>query len=116
MASWDTSVNISPDYNSAKESSIVVREVQFGDGYKKLINYGLNNDLKKYNFKFQNKTTAEKNTIVNFLEARKGTEPFDFTAPDESSSKKYICKNWQETFVAANAFTINVVFEEVAIP
>tara|TARA_Y100000361_G_scaffold120424_1_gene112125 strand:+ start:59 stop:409 length:351 start_codon:yes stop_codon:yes gene_type:complete len=116
MANWDTTVNISPDYNSSKESSIVVREVQFGDGYKKLINYGLNNDLKKYNFKFQNKTTAEKNTIVNFLEARKGTEPFDFTAPDESSSKKYICKNWQETFVAANAFTIKVVFEEVAIP
>ena len=36
MANWDTTVNISPDYNSSKESSIVVREVQFGDGYKKL--------------------------------------------------------------------------------
>ena len=88
MASWDTSVNISPDFSSTKQSSIVTREVQFGDGYKKLVSYGLNNDLKKYNFKFQNKNTTEKNTIVNFLEARKGVDPFDFTAPDESSSKK----------------------------
>tara|TARA_Y100000356_G_scaffold68657_1_gene56346 strand:+ start:282 stop:632 length:351 start_codon:yes stop_codon:yes gene_type:complete len=116
MASWDTSVNISPDFSSTKQSSIVTREVQFGDGYKKLVSYGLNNDLKKYNFKFQNKNTTEKNTIVNFLEARKGVDPFDFTAPDESSSKKYLCKEWTETFVAANVFTIQVVFEEVAIP
>ena len=34
MASWDTSVNISPDFSSTKQSSIVTREVQFGDGYK----------------------------------------------------------------------------------
>nr|BAR26353.1 Phage-related protein (COG4718) [uncultured Mediterranean phage uvMED]BAR26433.1 Phage-related protein (COG4718) [uncultured Mediterranean phage uvMED] len=116
MASWDSSVNISPDFSSTKQSSIVVREVQFGDGYKKLVNYGLNNDLKKYNFKFENKTTTEKNTIVNFLEAREGTDPFDYTAPDQSSSSKYICKNWTETFTAAGLFTITVVFEEVAIP
>lgn len=116
MASWDSSVNISPDYNSTKQSSIVVREVQFGDGYKKLVSYGLNNDLKKYNFKFENKTTTEKNTIVNFLEARKGVDAFDFTPPDQSSSSKYLCREWSETFVAANAHTITVVFEEVAIP
>ena len=116
MANWDTEVNISADFGSTKETSIVVREVQFGDGYKKLFNYGLNNDLKKYNFRYRNNTTLEKNTIINFLEARKGTEPFDFTAPDQSSSKKYICKNWQETFIAANVFTITVAFEEVAIP
>ena len=116
MASWDSSVNISPDYNSTKQSSIVVREVQFGDGYKKVVSYGWNNDLKKYNFKFENKTTVEKNTIVDFLEARKGVDPFDFTPPDQSSSSKYLCKEWQETFVAANAHTITVVFEEVAIP
>ena len=58
MANWDTEVNISADFGSTKETSIVVREVQFGDGYKKLFNSGLNNDLKKYNFRFRNKRFA----------------------------------------------------------
>ena len=116
MANWNNDVGLVPDYNADKESSIVLREVQLGDGYKSLQKFGLNTDLKKWNLRFSNITETESDTAEAFLEARGGQESFEWTAPRESSSSKYICKTWRKTFPYSNLATLTVNFEEVAKP
>ena len=116
MASWDSEVNIQPDYNATERHSPTVREVQFGSGYVKSVVFGLNQDLARWDLSFSNLTTTQANTANAFLKARKGSEAFDWTAPYASSSSKYKCKSWNISIPVANRKTITAIFEEVAIP
>ena len=116
MASWDSSVNIQPDYDVAERHEPTVREVRFGNGFVKSMVFGLNQDLARWDLRFSNLTTTEANTIKNFLRDRKGSEAFDWTAPYASSASKYKCKTWQISIPYANTYTISALFEEVAIP
>ena len=54
MASWDSEVNIQPDYNATERHSPSVREVQFGSGYVKSVVFGLNQDLARWDLRFSN--------------------------------------------------------------
>ena len=56
MASWNTSVNIPPDYGVVKKSTPKFREVQLGDGYVVAAKFGLNQDLKTWDLTFSNIT------------------------------------------------------------
>ena len=116
MASWDTSVNIQPDFDVTERHEPTVKEVKFGNGFVKSMVFGLNQDLATWLLRFSNLTTTEANTIKNFLRDRKGSEAFDWTAPYASSASKYKCKTWQISIPYANTYTISALFEEVAIP
>ena len=116
MANFNNDVGINPSYPLTEETSIAVTRVKFGSGYEMAVQFGLNQDLKKYRAIWTNITLAEKNSIQNFLEARKGTEVFTWTPPNHSSAKKYRCSDWQHTLVAANIYTFNADWVEVAIP
>ena len=116
MASWDTSVNIQPDFDVTERHEPTVKEVKFGNGFVKSMVFGLNQDLARWDLRFSNLTTTEANTIKNFLRDRKGREAFDWTAPYASSASKYKCKTWQISIPYANTYTISALFEEVAIP
>ena len=113
MASWNTDVGLVPDYGAEKETSIVTREVQLGDGYRSMQKFGLNTDLKKWNLRFSNITETEADTAEAFLEARGGQESFSWTAPGEPTISRYICKKWKKTFPYSNLATITAIFEEV---
>ena len=108
--------SIDPDYGASKANEPNVRRVQFGDGYQQVLNYGLNQDLKKYDLIWTNITLAQKNLIQNFLEARKGFESFDWTPPNHSASKKYRCQNFSHTLTYAGIYTFKSSWEEVAVP
>ena len=116
MASWDSEVNIQPDYDATEQHSPTVREVQFGSGFVKSVVFGLNQDLARWNLRFSNLTTTQSNTINTFLKARKASEAFDWTAPYAASSSKYKCKTWNISIPYANTATVTATFEEVAIP
>ena len=116
MANFNNDVGINPSYPLKEQSSIAVSRVKFGSGYEMAVQFGINQDLKKYSLTFTNISTTDRNTIVNFLEARKGTEAFDWTPPNQSSSSKYRCSDWDDTLVAANIYVLNADFVEVAIP
>ena len=116
MANFNNDVGINPSYPLNESTSIAVRKVQFGDGYQQVLNYGLNQDLKKYDLIWTNITLAQKNLIQNFLEARKGFESFDWTPPNHSASKKYRCQNFSHTLTYAGIYTFKSSWEEVAVP
>ena len=107
---------ITPSYGIRKSSSPNVRQVQFGDGYVMRTVFGINQDLKMYSPSWKNISETDADTISTFLEARGGSESFDWTPSGESSSSKFICQKWSKSIPYLNRATISATFEEVAEP
>ena len=107
--------SINPSYGASKRSQPTVRNVQFNDGYSQRLRYGLNTDLKTWSLKFEVSET-DADTIEAFLDARGGAENFDFTPPGESSSSKFICREWSKSIPYLNRATIQATFEQVFEP
>ena len=103
---------ITPTYGIQKTSQPNVRIAQFGSGYSQRTTFGLNQNPKVYNLTFE-VSEADADTIEDFLDARGGVENFDFTPPGESSSTKYICRNWSKSIPYLNRATIQATFEQV---
>lgn len=111
MASFPTTVN--PTYGAVKKSEPKVRVAQFGSGYSQRSTFGINQNLKVYNFTWRNISETNADEIETFLDARAGVENFDYT-PAGESSKKFICRQWNKTISYLNRATISATFEEVA--
>ena len=112
MANFPTTVN--PSYGSRKISEPKIRIAQFGSGYSQRSTLGINQNLKQYQFDWNNISETQADEIETFLDARAGVEHFDYTPAGESASKKFICRNWQKTIPYLNRASISAVFEEVA--
>ena len=112
MASFPTTV--APDFGVRKISKPNIRIAQFGDGYQQRSTFGINQNLKVYNLTFTNITETESDEIEDFLDLMAGVQSFTFTPPNESSSSKFICKDWNKTNPFADRATISATFEEVA--
>ena len=112
MASFPTTVN--PSYGTNKKSAPNIRIAQFGSGYQQRSTFGINQNLKVYQFNWNNISETDADEIETFLDARAGVENFDYTPAGESTSKKFICREWNKTIPFLNRASISAVFEEVA--
>ena len=104
--------SITPTYGTRKTNSPIVKTTQFGDGYQQRVQFGVNQYPKVFSLTF-NVSETDADTIETFLDARGGTESFDFTPPGETSSSKFICRSWTKSMPYNNRATINATFEEV---
>ena len=104
--------SITPTYGVQKKSQPNVRIAQFGSGYSQRTTFGINQNPKVYNLTFEVSET-DADTIEDFLDARGGVENFDFTPPGDTSSSKYICRNWSKSIPYLNRATIQATFEQV---
>ena len=104
--------DITPTYGLQKNSAPNVRIAQFGSGYSQRSTFGINQNPKVYSFTFQVSET-DADTIEDFLDARGGTESFDFSPPKETGTQKYICRNWSKSIPYKNRATIQATFEQV---
>lgn len=104
--------SITPTYGIQKSSKPNVRIAQFGSGYSQRTVFGLNQNPKVYALTFEVSET-DADTIEDFLDARGGSEKFDFTPPGESSSSKYICREWSKSIPYLNRATVLATFEQV---
>jgi len=102
-------------FTASESSQPSVRKVQFGDGYEQRLRFGLNTDPKIWQLTFANRTDSERETILNFLEARGGAESFDWTPP-RGSAGKYVCSEWNMNMLNCNNNTITATFVEVFEP
>ena len=108
--------SINPTYTGLnKRSRPSVRTVQFGDGFSQRITYGLNQDPKQWSLTFEVSET-DADTIETFLEARGGSESFDWSPPDETTTYKWICQDWSKSIPYLNRATITATFQQVIEP
>ena len=106
--------SIDPSYNLSKKSAPAVRTAQFGSGYSQRSIFGINQNLKVLDLRWENIPEADADTIETFLDARSGSGNFDFTAPGEASSSKYICNEWNKNIPYSGIATITASFPQVA--
>jgi len=118
----NTFPSINPTYGVQKRSAPRTTELQFGDGYVSRANFGLNQNPKIYQLTYEvsesdnfNSTgISSADTIENFLDDRaKDTASFNFTPPGESTSSRFVCRQWNKSIPYLNRARIQVTFEEV---
>ena len=107
--------SITPTYGTQKRSEPNVRIAQFGSGYSQRTTFGINQNPKQFDLTFVVSET-DADTIETFLNQRGGVENFTFTPPGESSSMKFICRQWDKSIPYLNRATIQATFEEVFEP
>jgi len=102
-----------PSFSSPESSAPKVRKVSLGDGYEQRVAMGINNDPKTWRLQFNNRTDADRDTIRNFLEARKGSEAFDWTTPWGQAGRKWVCEEWSIDPTNCNNNQITATFRQV---
>ena len=117
MASFPTTVQ--PAYSGfSKRSQPNIKKVRFADGFEHRILFVLaeHQNPKVYNFTF-NVSETEADTIETFLDARANdSASFDFEAPGETASQKFVCEAWSKSIPYNNRATIQTTFREVFEP
>jgi phage-related protein len=104
-----------PSFEATESSQPRVRRTQFGDGYENRITWGLNANPKEWSLTFAERTNTERDQILAFLDARAGSESFDWTPP-RGTAGKYVCSEWQVTLTAFNFNTVTATFRQVFEP
>jgi phage-related protein len=105
--------SIRPSLISNKKVKARILQNTFGDGYSQRAADGLNSTPSVWMLTWGGRTVSEIDTLEAFFEARGGWDDFDWTPERESSSKKFICKEWSRSFVANDNDTITAKLEEV---
>lgn len=104
------------DYGASLTAEPKVRSVKFGDGYEQRQKYGINTTQEAWNLTFAQRDQADTEAIIGFFEDAGAVTAFDWTAPGESSAKKWICRSWNKTIERGNRFTITAQFDRVYDP
>lgn len=87
--------------------------VTFGDGYTVRTGDGLNTVIEKWSMVWDSILEAERDILIDFFDSLEGFASFDFTAPKESVSKKWIVQSVDETPINATYTRVEAVFERV---
>jgi len=88
MANFNTEVNINPDRGLKADSKPRVLVANYGDGYEQRVAAGINNTPEVWNLTWKNRSAADANKIIGFLETQGGVTAFDWypTGYDISST------------------------------
>lgn len=90
-----------------------VRRAQFGDGYSQRSRDGINSRTSSWSLSFTNRSQAEADAIIAFLDARGGVEAFTFDLPGENSGRLYVCEDYART-PGGTLFGVSATFKEEA--
>ena len=102
-----------PSFGSPETSQPRVSKTSLGDGYEQRIRFGLNTDPKIWNLQFDNRIDTERELIRAFLEARRGSESFDWTTPWNQAGRKWVCEEWTIEPSNCNNNQIQAKFRQV---
>lgn len=88
MANFNIEVNINPDRGLKTDQKPRVLVATYGDGYEQRVAAGINNTPEVWNLTWKNRTAADANKIIKFLEDQGGVTAFDWypTGYDISST------------------------------
>ena len=108
--------SISPKYGASSRSNPTLKQVQFGDGYVHVLKYGLNQNPKTWNLRWEVSET-EATTIEDFLDARADDgNTFDWTPLDSSVSYKWRCLSWSKSIPYKDRASISATFTQFFEP
>ena len=89
-----------------------VLEASFGDGYKQRTNLGINANPQSWSLAFVFTGVGSHLAWKSFLDGLNGVTPFDWTPPGESSSFRFICKDYSVNAQPGSIYNCSAVFEQ----
>lgn len=120
MATFDQATvgaDVTPNFEARKRSQPNVRTVQFGDGYEQRLTYGLNQNPQSWTLRWEYRTDTDADLIEAFFDARAAdNDAFDWSPPDDASTYKWVCNEWDRTLTHPNLSTITATFRQVFEP
>lgn len=93
----------------------LINVARFGDGYAQRMPQGLNHDLEKNTWTWENLSFEEYTAIWDFLKEREGWKPFLYAVPWGGTpvQKKYVAPKYSRSRPTAAAWNITCEVEEV---
>ena len=85
MANFNTDVNITPDRGLSTEQKPRILSAAYGDGYEQRVAAGINNIPESWSLSWNNRTKADSNKIVKFLEDQAGVTAFEVSSTTTSA-------------------------------
>ena len=104
--------SINPTYGHRSAVRLVCVQFSLAVATSSVPQFGLHQNPKVYDLIFEVSET-DADTIEAFLDARGAVQSFNFTPPGESSSSKFICREWSKSIPYLNRATITATFEQV---
>ncbi len=111
---WPTTIQpvTSDDYSFTETPR--VRTAKFGDGYEQRTPDGINAMEREFPaLVWTPLSAANKDVILNFLRARKGSEPFRWTPPAEAQSIVVKAVTWTVRRASGPWWTVEATFVRV---
>lgn len=106
--------DIPASYSTAGTTDFRILEAPFGDGYSQRASDGLNSVQRIWNIVWTARPDADIDSLYDFLVGLLGYDKFQWTAPDESTERDWVCKKpLNKTPITAGYSTLKAVFEEV---
>lgn len=109
------SAGVSVDKGFSRGSAPKVHVMSFGDGYEQRLADGINNLAQSMTVSFSTRPKAEIDDLVAFFESLGGVSKFRMTIDDSNGNEtiKVICRQWNQSWVYDDFYTLTANFERV---
>jgi phage-related protein len=103
-----------PDFPAQESTTPRVSRLAYPN-YEQRTTFGLNPLQDSWSLTFSGRTAADRDGIYSFLQARAGTEPFQWETPFGETGS-FICSSWSTTLDSCDYSTIAATFEVQYVP
>ncbi len=93
-----------PSPGTTLTPEVRLHEAPFGDGYTQAGPRGLNHIKRTAELHWQALTPAQAQALTAFFEERGGFRNFRYTAPGDTTERRWTCKRWSSTSGAPHTF------------
>ena len=101
----------SPDLGAQRSVKPNVMQTKFGDGYELRVPIGINSKPKTWGVTFT-RDVITASAILDFLDARGGSEAFTWVDPMNVNST-YVCREWSSSQSDPGIYVVSATFEQV---
>ncbi len=101
------------DESSSMKRTFRVKRVEFGNGYEQVAPDGINSSRDEWSVVYRNLTSAERDTLLNVLNAAQGWDYISWQAPGDAASKKWRINNEYSMSTNGNLWSVTVPLLQV---
>lgn len=102
----------SPDVNIVRKKKPNLKVSQYGDGYSQRNSFGQNQVALSVTLTYTNISTAEKETLEDFVNAHDRGQAFLWAMPDEATARQWYFADWDVTYVKYGLYTVALSMKE----
>ena len=111
-----TAFSYIPDYAASQSYETQSTAMQFGEGYRQRLLFGLRPQKEEWRLVFNNRTNTERDLIRNYLRGAKAVTAFAWTDPRTAQPIKVVCDKWSTEYSNFNNSAIQATFRRVFEP